>query len=156
MYVFVYVQVIVHTLTSVCSVLARCSLAVSDSFSTSMCCLQSEFWLVSVSSLVCRACISDSFLFSSCFCWSIWQSHTYRHTQVNNLVFKTFAHHWEKKYICIPFASQLKEFRSKTLLIQATHTHITISKTNLCRMRIPFNLTNFKIRLLKNTLFKVQ
>lgn len=70
----------VHTLTSVWSVLARCSLALSDSFSTSMCCLQSEFWLVSVSSLVCSACISDSFLFSSCFSCSIWQSHTHKHT----------------------------------------------------------------------------
>ena len=72
----------VCTLTSVCSVLARCSLAVSDSLSTSMCCLQSEFWLVSVSSLVCRACISDSFLFSSCFSCSIWRSHTHTHTQI--------------------------------------------------------------------------
>ncbi|TNN84311.1 hypothetical protein EYF80_005304 [Liparis tanakae] len=46
---------------------ARCSLAVSDSFSTSICCLQSEFWLLTVSSLVCRASSSDSFFDNSCF-----------------------------------------------------------------------------------------
>lgn len=88
LYVCMFVGV--YTLTSVCSVLARCSLALSDSFSTSMCCLQSEFWLVSVSSLVCRACISDSFLFSSCFSCSIWQSHTHIHTRIQ-LLWKPFV-----------------------------------------------------------------
>lgn len=51
---------------------ARCSLAVRDSLSTSICCLQSEFWLLRVSSFVCRANSSDSFLDNSCFSWSIY------------------------------------------------------------------------------------
>lgn len=58
-------------LTSVWRMAALCSLAVSDSLSTSMCCLQSEFWLLRVSSFVCKARSSDSFLESSCFSWSI-------------------------------------------------------------------------------------
>lgn len=58
--------------TSVCRMAARCSLAVRDSLSTSMCCLQSEFWLLRVSSFVCRANSSDSFLDNSCFSWSIY------------------------------------------------------------------------------------
>lgn len=57
--------------TSVWSMAALCSLAVRDSLSTSMCCLQSEFWLLRVSSLVCKARSSDSFFESSCFSWSI-------------------------------------------------------------------------------------
>lgn len=57
--------------TSVCRMAARCSLAVRDSLSTSICCLQSEFWLFRVSSFVWRANSSDSFLDSSCFSWSI-------------------------------------------------------------------------------------
>ncbi len=52
---------------------ARCSLAVRDSLSTSICCLQSEFWLLRVSSLVCRASSSDSFFDNSCFSWSIYR-----------------------------------------------------------------------------------
>lgn len=52
---------------------ARCSLAVRDSLSTSMCCLQSEFWLLSVSSFVCRANSSDSFFDNSCLSWSIYR-----------------------------------------------------------------------------------
>lgn len=59
-------------LTSVCRMAARCSLAVRDSLSTSICCLQSEFWLLRVSSFVCRASSSDSFLDNSCFSWSIY------------------------------------------------------------------------------------
>lgn len=59
------------TLTSVCRMAARCSLAVRDSLSTSMCCLLSENWLVSVSSLVCRPKSSVSFRDKSCFTWSI-------------------------------------------------------------------------------------
>lgn len=58
-------------LTSVWRMAALCSLAVSDSLSTSMCCLQSEFWLLRVSSFVCKARSSDSFFESSCFSWSI-------------------------------------------------------------------------------------
>lgn len=61
-------------LTSVWRMAALCSLAVSDSLSTSMCCLQSEFWLLRVSSFVCKARSSDSFLESSCFSWSIWKT----------------------------------------------------------------------------------
>lgn len=57
--------------TSVWRMAARCSLAVRDSLSTSICCLQSEFWLLSVSSFVCRASSSDSFFDNSCFSWSI-------------------------------------------------------------------------------------
>lgn len=57
--------------TSVWSMAALCSLAVRDSLSTSICCLQSEFWLLRVSSLVCKARSSDSFFESSCFSWSI-------------------------------------------------------------------------------------
>lgn len=57
--------------TSVCRMAALCSLAVRDSFSTSMCCLLSENWFVSVSSFVCRARSSVSFLDSSCFTWPI-------------------------------------------------------------------------------------
>lgn len=57
--------------TSVCRMAARCSLAVRDSLSTSICCLQSEFWLLRVSSFVCRANSSDSFFDNSCFSWSI-------------------------------------------------------------------------------------
>lgn len=52
---------------------ARCSLAVRDSLSTSICCLQSEFWLLRVSSFVCRANSSDSFFDNSCFSWSIYR-----------------------------------------------------------------------------------
>lgn len=63
-----------HCLTSVWRMAALCSLAVSDSLSTSMCCLQSEFWLLRVSSFVCKARSSDSFLESSCFSWSIWKT----------------------------------------------------------------------------------
>lgn len=59
------------TLTSVCRMAARCSLAVRDSLSTSTCCLLSENWLVSVSSLVCRPKSSVSFRDRSCFTWSI-------------------------------------------------------------------------------------
>lgn len=61
------------TITSVCRMAARCSLAVRDSFSTSICCLQSEFWLLRVSSFVCRASSSDSFFDNSCFSWSIYR-----------------------------------------------------------------------------------
>lgn len=59
--------------TSVCRMAARCSLAVRDSLSTSICCLQSEFWLLRVSSFVCRANSSDSFFDNSCFSWSIYR-----------------------------------------------------------------------------------
>lgn len=59
--------------TSVCRMAALCSLAVKDSFSTSMCCLLSENWFVSVSSFVCRAKSSVSFLESSCFTWPIYR-----------------------------------------------------------------------------------
>lgn len=52
---------------------ARCSLAVRDSLRTSMCCLLSENWLVSVSSLVCKPSSSVSFLERSCFTCSIWK-----------------------------------------------------------------------------------
>lgn len=61
-------------LTSVWRMAALCSLAVSDSLSTSMCCLQSEFWLLRVSSFVCKARSSDSFFESSCFSWSICET----------------------------------------------------------------------------------
>lgn len=60
-------------ITSVCRMAARCSLAVRDSLSTSICCLQSEFWLLSVSSFVCRANSSDSFFDNSCLSWSIYR-----------------------------------------------------------------------------------
>lgn len=65
-------------LTSVCRMAARCSLAVRDSLRTSMCCLLSENWLVSVSSFVCRPKSSVSFLDRSCFTWSIWTRETVR------------------------------------------------------------------------------
>lgn len=64
-------QTMTFFITSVCRMAARCSLAVRDSLSTSICCLQSEFWLFRVSSFVCRARSSDSFLDNSCFSWSI-------------------------------------------------------------------------------------
>lgn len=64
-------RILRQCLTSVWRMAARCSLAVSDSLSTSMCCLQSEFWLLRVSSFVCKARSSDSFFESSCFSWSI-------------------------------------------------------------------------------------
>lgn len=60
-------------ITSVCRMAARCSLAVRDSLSTSMCCLQSEFWLLRVSNFVCRASSSDSFFDNSCLSWSIYR-----------------------------------------------------------------------------------
>lgn len=53
---------------------ARCSLAVRDSLRTSICCLLSENWLVSVSSLVCKPSSSLSFLERSCFTCSIYKS----------------------------------------------------------------------------------
>lgn len=68
-------------LTSVWRMAALCSLAVSDSLSTSMCCLQSEFWLLRVSSFVCKARSSDSFLESSCFSWSICKKRRRRQSQ---------------------------------------------------------------------------
>lgn len=57
--------------TSVCNMAALCSLAVSDSFRTSTCCLLSENWLVRVSSLVLKANSSLSFRLRSCFACSI-------------------------------------------------------------------------------------
>lgn len=57
--------------TSVCNIAALCSLAASDSFSTSTCCLLSENWLVRVSSLVLKANSSLSFRLRSCFACSI-------------------------------------------------------------------------------------
>lgn len=72
-------------LTSVCRMAARCSLAVRDSLSTSICCLQSEFWLLRVSSFVCRASSSDSFFDNSCFSWSICKHMKQtRHTNHHN------------------------------------------------------------------------
>lgn len=75
-------------LTSVCRMAARCSLAVRDSLSTSICCLQSEFWLFRVSSFVCRANSSDSFFDNSCFSWSI-----YRHTTWNDKYSQSHKQH---------------------------------------------------------------
>lgn len=69
-------QVNYFNITSVCRMAARCSLAVRDSLSTSICCLQSEFWLLRVSSFVCKASSSDSFFDNSCFSWSICPIHT--------------------------------------------------------------------------------
>lgn len=68
--------IVKQCLTSVWRMAALCSLAVSDSLSTSMCCLQSEFWLLRVSSFVCKARSSDSFFESSCFSWSICETTT--------------------------------------------------------------------------------
>lgn len=69
-------RILRQCLTSVWRMAALCSLAVSDSLSTSMCCLQSEFWLLRVSSFVCKARSSDSFFESSCFSWSICKTTT--------------------------------------------------------------------------------
>ena len=52
---------------------ALCSLAVRDSFRTSICCLLSENWFVRVSSFVCKASNSVSLRDSSCFTWPIWK-----------------------------------------------------------------------------------
>lgn len=116
-------------LTSVCNVFARCSLAASDSFKTSMCCLQSEFWLVSVSSLVCRACISDSFLFNSCFSVSIWQSNTYA---FDIKTFKSNQKHHSFVVIKHLLFQKLKSkqlFSLKTVLFLHFQSHFTHTKT---------------------------
>lgn len=66
--------------TSVCKIAALCSLAVSDSLSTSTCCLLSENWLLRVSSLVLKANSSLSLRLRSCLACSIWVTHT-RHEE---------------------------------------------------------------------------
>lgn len=81
--------------TSVWSMAALCSLAVSDSLSTSMCCLQSEFWLLRVSSLVCKARSSDSFFESSCFSWSICNGEKKKVTSL--ISFPTRSSTWSLK-----------------------------------------------------------
>ncbi len=65
-------QSLAWSTTSVCRIAARCSLAVRDSLSTSICCLLSENWLVRVSSLVCSPRSWVSFLERSCLTWSIY------------------------------------------------------------------------------------
>lgn len=85
--------VLKQRLTSVWRMAALCSLAVSDSLSTSMCCLQSEFWLLRVSSFVCKARSSDSFFESSCFSWSICEKWNYKKLEPQLLLF-TFENYW--------------------------------------------------------------
>lgn len=77
--------------TSVCRMAALCSLAVRDSFSTSMCCLLSENWFVRVSSLVCKASSSVSFLDNSCFTWPIWKR---KHNTVRKKEITQLPHNW--------------------------------------------------------------
>lgn len=75
---------------------ARCSLAVRDSLSTSICCLQSEFWLLRVSSFVCRASSSDSFFDNSCFSWSIYRCVTNTTIYISDVMF----HHHDSFSVC--------------------------------------------------------
>lgn len=71
--------------TSVCRMAALCSLAVRDSFRTSICCLLSENWFVRVSSFVCKASNSVSLRDSSCFTWPIWKRKKRRAKEKHNL-----------------------------------------------------------------------